>query len=187
MTQPEEHVCLNGHQIPGGSRFCGQCGAPIRDERFTRASTSPGDVPPLPSPHGPPPSWHPDPEDPHSLRWWDGQRWTDHRTPRTSPAYGTPEHQAYLRAHASEKSSGLAILFTVLWAGTGHLYLGFAKKGTPHVIANAVGLALGLTGFLLPVTFVIWIVTLSMTIGSVNSATEIANEAARKGQRLVEE
>jgi hypothetical protein len=26
----------------------------------------------------PPAGWHPDPDDPQLLRWWDGSRWTDH-------------------------------------------------------------------------------------------------------------
>ena len=25
-----------------------------------------------------PPAWHPDPQGRHQLRWWDGERWTDH-------------------------------------------------------------------------------------------------------------
>lgn len=32
----------------------------------------------------PPAAWHPDPENPNQLRWWDGQRWTDATSP--SPA-----------------------------------------------------------------------------------------------------
>ncbi len=28
-----------------------------------------------------PAAWHPDPEHPGYLRWWDGQAWTEHRTP----------------------------------------------------------------------------------------------------------
>ena len=26
----------------------------------------------------PPAGWHPDPDDPQLLRWWNGSRWTDH-------------------------------------------------------------------------------------------------------------
>lgn len=41
--------------------------------------------PPNPAPTGPPmmpaADWYPDPEQPWSWRWWDGQRWTDVRAP----------------------------------------------------------------------------------------------------------
>jgi hypothetical protein len=33
----------------------------------------------------PPSGWYPDPEQPASLRWWDGTVWTDHRAPGWQP------------------------------------------------------------------------------------------------------
>lgn len=27
--------------------------------------------------------WHVDPDDPHLMRWWDGDQWGHHRKPRT--------------------------------------------------------------------------------------------------------
>lgn len=30
-----------------------------------------------------PPNWYPDPQNPAMVRWWDGQRWTEHAQPRT--------------------------------------------------------------------------------------------------------
>jgi hypothetical protein len=30
--------------------------------------------------------WHPDPSGPGALRWWDGQRWTEHTQPLPAPA-----------------------------------------------------------------------------------------------------
>ena len=36
-------------------------------------------APPPPVQAGPPPGWYKDPEGP-SQRWWDGVRWTEHRT-----------------------------------------------------------------------------------------------------------
>lgn len=37
--------------------------------------------PTLPPPQLPPPAaWYPDPSSPHTLRWWDGRRWTEHVT-----------------------------------------------------------------------------------------------------------
>ncbi len=42
------------------------------------------------APQGPnPPAWHPDPERPGMLRWWDGERWTDHRQPVSSAGQPT--------------------------------------------------------------------------------------------------
>lgn len=38
----------------------------------------------------PPADWYVDPEDPARYRYWDGSRWTDHRSPR----YGTPDEEA---------------------------------------------------------------------------------------------
>jgi len=84
-----------------------------------------------------------------------------------------------------EKSSGVAVLLTVLWPGAGHLYLGLSKKAIPYVVANAIGLGLGLMLFiLLPISFVIWLVTLVMTVGSVTDDTNLVNDAIRRGQRI---
>ncbi len=35
---------------------------------------------------GPPPAWHPNPEDPGTWRWWDGARWTSFTCPSPAPA-----------------------------------------------------------------------------------------------------
>lgn len=37
----------------------------------------------------PPAGWHPDPQDPAQLRYWDGNQWTEHRAPARQPS---PEH-----------------------------------------------------------------------------------------------
>lgn len=37
----------------------------------------------------PPASWHPDPENPNQLRWWDGHRWTDATSPSPAAAVTT--------------------------------------------------------------------------------------------------
>lgn len=36
-----------------------------------------------PPPPSTPPGWHPDPENPSMLRWWDGYAWTERRRPMT--------------------------------------------------------------------------------------------------------
>lgn len=76
------------------------------------------------------------------------------------------------------KSSGLAVLFTILWPGAGHLYIGRTQKGTPYVIANAIAAFLSLTVVLLPVGFIIWLVTLLMTAPNIANETEEVNSLA---------
>ena len=37
----------------------------------------------------PPPGWYPEPET-AQLRWWDGQKWSEHRQPPPQPPIGSP-------------------------------------------------------------------------------------------------
>ncbi|CAM3743984.1 DUF2510 domain-containing protein [Tsukamurella ocularis] len=37
------------------------------------------------APAGPPPGWYTDPENSAGQRWWDGQRWTNHRQQSAPP------------------------------------------------------------------------------------------------------
>ena len=85
-----------------------------------------------------------------------------------------------------EKSSGIALLLTIFWPGGGHLYLGLTGKAIPYVVANAIGLALGFLffPFLVLLTFLIWLVTLCMTVGSINRDTYFVNDALRRGHRI---
>jgi Protein of unknown function (DUF2510) len=38
----------------------------------------------------PPPDWYPDPEQPHTLRYWDGKGWTEQRAPNQGSRSGGP-------------------------------------------------------------------------------------------------
>lgn len=131
-------------------------------------------------PPEPPPSipagWYPNPSAP-GYRWWDGSQWSPQTALPTSST--APGPAAYLPINL--KSSGLAVVLTILWPGVGHLYLGLSHRGTPHVVANAIGLVLAFTLILLPVSLVIWLVTLCMTVGSISGDTVRVNEALRTG------
>ena len=119
--------------------------------------------------------WFPDPSGPPGQRYYDGRRWTQNFAPAPPPIVPLPQ----------EKSSGIALVLTVLWPGGGHLYLGLTQKAIPYVVANAIGLTLGLLLFiLLPITVLIWLVTLCMTVGSVIQDTNLVNDALRRGHRI---
>jgi hypothetical protein len=53
-------------------------------------------------------NWYPDPHDPNQLRYWDGQRWTEHRAPRQPPAPGHTEHPAGTAAPAASAAGAQA-------------------------------------------------------------------------------
>ncbi len=59
-------------------------------------------------------AWHPDPQDPSQLRWWDGSRWTEHTAPVTDTvgdrgdAGGSAPATPSTTGHAPAPSSGLA-------------------------------------------------------------------------------
>jgi hypothetical protein len=50
------------------------------DRAAGTAATSEAGPPPPPPSTGPPSGWYADPDSGEGLRWWDGQRWTEHRT-----------------------------------------------------------------------------------------------------------
>jgi len=53
--------------------------------------------------------WHDDPEQPGHLRYWDGDRWTEHRSPAAGPAAQPSMATATPRRGST----------TVLWIGLG--------------------------------------------------------------------
>jgi hypothetical protein len=127
------------------------------------------------------PGWYPDPQGP-GQRYWDGQAWGP-RAPQSS-AYVPPFPPAATLPR-QDKSSGIALLLTVLWPGAGHLYLGLTQKAMPYFVANAIALTLSLMLFiLLPIGFLVWLVTLCMTVGSISQETNQVNDALRRGHRI---
>lgn len=124
-----------------------------------------------------PAGWYRDPEG-LGQRWWDGAAWGP-RAPQPNAAAAVPP---IMQFPVQEKSGGIAVLLTVLWPGVGHLYLGLTQKAIPYVVANAIGLVLGLIFF--PICVVIWLVTLCMTIAGITQDTNLVNDALRRGQRI---
>lgn len=66
-------------------------------------------------------AWHPDPEQPGMLRWWDGTQWTEQRTPAVSaqgmsptPGPSAPNH--HKRNLVLVVVGGLVVLIVVLAA-----------------------------------------------------------------------
>jgi uncharacterized protein (AIM24 family) len=59
-------------------------------------------------------AWHPDPQDPSQLRWWDGTQWTEHTAPIAdtvgsgSTTLGSAPATSPTTGHAPAPSSGLA-------------------------------------------------------------------------------
>jgi hypothetical protein len=121
--------------------------------------------------------WWPDPGGQPGQRYHDGQRWTEHFAP-------SPPHQQIAPLPRQEKSSGIALLLTILWPGGGHVYLGLTQKSIPYVVANAFGFFLAWWIITLPISLLIWLVTLCMTVGSVTYDTNFVNEALRRGHRI---
>ena len=158
-----EAACMNGHPATAGANFCATCGVVI-----------------APAPSGPAAGWYPDPTTPGSLRYWDGATWSV----ATAPAEGYTSPAPAVGAAPQPKSSGVAVILTVIWPGAGHLYLGLTNRGVPYVVANAVGFVLGLTVILIPITIIIWLVTLLMTVGRISAETDAVNNVIARGERV---
>jgi TM2 domain-containing membrane protein YozV len=81
-------------------------------------------------------------------------------------------------APPSEKSVAVAGVLTFLWPGLGHVYLGENQKAVPHLIVNCIGFVLAWTLILLPISVVIWAVTLAMTLPGIKQDTAKASADA---------
>lgn len=73
------------------------------------------------------------------------------------------------------KSLGLAFLFTFLFPGAGHLYIGKTQKATPYLIASAISVVLAFTIILFFVSLIIWLVTFIMLAINLSSEVEEVN------------
>lgn len=154
--------CPNGHDALAGAAFCPACGSIM-----------------APAPAGPAAGWYADPLGAGGQRYWDGRQWQAAVMPSGLP---TPSQSGMYAGAPQPKSSTIAIVLTIVWPGAGHLYLGLTKKGVPYVVANAIGVVIGLTVILFPVTILIWIVTLLMTVTRISNETDAVNHALARGQ-----
>lgn len=84
------------------------------------------------------------------------------------------------------KSPAVATVLTVLWPGLGHYYLGLIKRGTPYFVWNAVFVGIGILtfGLTLILSFIVWLVTLLLTVGSIADEAQQVNYAIATGQSI---
>jgi hypothetical protein len=103
-----------------------------------------------------PAGWYPDPQDPATIRWWDGAQWTSHVQPRPDVGASAETTAADVAAHASSRSGRIG--------------------GWPLVIGLLAGTAISVGGFLLtlnllfagsaiPWPIVPWLIVLLAGIG----------------------
>uniref|UniRef100_A0AB39U1Q0 DUF2510 domain-containing protein n=8 Tax=unclassified Caudoviricetes TaxID=2788787 RepID=A0AB39U1Q0_9CAUD len=73
--------------------------------------------PPTYSAPAPPPAanWYPDPQSPGILRYWDGVRWTEHRSAATPTATATVYNNVNVRGGGSD--AGVHLILTILTCG----------------------------------------------------------------------
>jgi TM2 domain-containing membrane protein YozV len=70
------------------------------------------------------------------------------------------------------KSTGIAVLLSVLWVGAGNLYAGSIGTGVALMLFDGLLALLALTGFGLIIAFPIWLVTcIVATVLAVNSVS----------------
>lgn len=64
-------------------------------------------------PHLPGPGWHPDPHHPGYLRYWDGNRWTEHTSPIPMPPTQPPVRAGQTRRRWAWGAAAVVVLASV--------------------------------------------------------------------------
>ncbi len=143
-------------------------------------------------PSTPEAGWFDDPEDPSQYRYWDGNEWTAHRSPKQSPP--PPPTSSSIPTSATETVSAAFTLFGQHWVSL----LGLAAIATLGFAAAAVAFVIGLilsfdypntlTGpdfVFSPIGVVLWIVAAVGYLGVfavMGPAFQARIEAGRIGQ-----
>jgi hypothetical protein len=155
--------------------------------------SGPGPPDPEHPPSTAPPGWY-RVDSTGRYAWWDGFRWTDApypaagAVPQAVPDRFLPQQAPgrFVPPPPAMKSSGVAAVWTFFFPGVGHLYLGDYNKAMPYLIINIVDsfflfVALVVPILLilvLPVSFIVWVVMLILTLPNIGTDTDEANARA---------
>ena len=123
--------------------------------------------------------WYDDPEYPSQYRYWDGNEWTAHRSPKQTPP--SPATSNSIPASATETVSAAFTLFGQHWSGL----LGLAAIATLGFAAAAVAVVIGLIFLFHPIGLILWIVAAACCLGVfvlMGPAFHARIEAGRLGQ-----
>ena len=110
-------------------------------------------------PPSPQAGWYDDPEHPSQYRYWDGNEWTAHRSPKQTPP--PPAASSSIPTSATETVSAAFTLFRQHWSGL----LGLAAIATLGFAAAAVAVVIGLIFLFHPIGLILWIVAAACCLG----------------------
>src|SRR5688572_27372668 len=103
-----------------------------------------------PSPADPPPGWYDDPDLEESIRWWDGEDWTEHTLPAGRRMLQRVPAGAVAAPYPVNKSRTTAGVLGLLFGGFGahRFYMGHTGIGIAQVAVTVCTLGIGsLWGF----------------------------------------
>lgn len=97
--------------------------------------------------------------------------------PAAAPYYPTAPQPAVAQPMVvvAAKSTGIAVLLTLLWLGAGHLYAGKIGAGVALMVFDFVLSLLAITGFGLIIAFPVWLVSVVVAAMLASSAVTAFN------------